>query len=67
MTLPLLQRDLAVILGYSPIHINRAVRDLRDRGLVRWSGNEIEILDWQGLTRLARFDPTYLDLERRRR
>lgn len=67
MTLPLLQRDLAVVLGYSPIHINRAVRDLRDRGLVRWTGNEIEILDWQGLSRLARFDATYLDLERRRR
>ena len=67
MSLPLLQRELAVILGYSPIHINRAVRDLRDRGLLRWTGNEIEILDWEGLSRLSRFDPTYLDLERRRR
>lgn len=63
MTLPLLQRELADILGYSPIHINRAVRDLRDRGLVRWNGVEIEILDWQGLSKLARFDPTYLDVE----
>ena len=67
LTLPLLQRELADLLGYSSIHINRAVRDLRDRGLVRWSGTEIEILDWDGLSRLARFDPTYLDLERRRR
>ena len=31
----LLQRELAEILGYSSIHINRAVRDLRDRKLVR--------------------------------
>ena len=67
MTLPLLQRELACILGYSPIHINRAVRDLRDRKLVRWSGTEIEVLDWPGLVRLARFDPGYLDLERKRR
>ncbi|MDO5631798.1 MAG: Crp/Fnr family transcriptional regulator [Paracoccus sp. (in: a-proteobacteria)] len=66
-TLPLLQRELADILGYSPIHINRAVRDLRDRGLIRWQGTEIEILDWNGLARLARFDPTYLDLERTQR
>lgn len=67
MTLPLLQRELADMLGYSPIHINRAVRDLRDRKLVRWAGTEVEILDWPGLVKLARFDPTYLDLERQRR
>ena len=60
-------RELADILGYSPIHINRAVRDLRDRGLLRWNGNEVEILDWAGLVRLSRFDPTYLDREKHRR
>lgn len=66
-TLPLLQRELADILGYSPIHINRAVRDLRDRGLIRWTGSEIEILNWAGLAELARFSPEYLDLEQIRR
>lgn len=66
-TLPLLQRELADILGYSPIHINRAVRDLRDRGLIRWSGSDIEIVDWPGLSVLARFNPEYLDLEQMRR
>ncbi|TRW99458.1 Crp/Fnr family transcriptional regulator [Paracoccus sp. M683] len=66
-TLPLLQRELADILGYSPIHINRAVRDLRDRGFLRWTGTEVEILDWAGISRLARFDPTYLDMEKHRR
>lgn len=63
-SLPLLQRELAEILGYSPIHVNRAVRDLRDRGLIRWAGTDIAVLDWSGLMVLARFDPTYLDLER---
>ncbi|NHF73668.1 Crp/Fnr family transcriptional regulator [Paracoccus xiamenensis] len=63
-TLPLLQRDLANILGYSPIHINRAVRDLRERGLIRWSGTEVEILDWPGMVALARFQPDYLDMEK---
>lgn len=33
--LPLLQRELADILGYASIHANRAVRDLRDRGPIR--------------------------------
>ena len=49
---------------YRRRHINRAVRDLRDGGLIRWVGSEIEILDWDGLVRLARFDPAYLRLER---
>ncbi|MDO5658261.1 MAG: Crp/Fnr family transcriptional regulator [Paracoccus sp. (in: a-proteobacteria)] len=62
-TMPLLQRELAEILGYSPIHINRVVRDLRERGLVRWQGSEIEIVNWQGLVALAQFRPDYLDLE----
>lgn len=62
--LPVLQRQLAEILGYSPIHVNRAVRDLRDRRLVRWSGAKIEILDWEELQRLARFSAEYLDLDR---
>ncbi|WP_312525113.1 Crp/Fnr family transcriptional regulator [Paracoccus sp. (in: a-proteobacteria)] len=61
LTLPILQRELAEILGYSPIHINRAVRDLRDRELVRWLGAEVEILDWDELSKLARFDPQYLN------
>ncbi|WP_304616684.1 Crp/Fnr family transcriptional regulator [Paracoccus sp. (in: a-proteobacteria)] len=61
-SMPLLQRELADLLGYSPIHVNRAVRDLRDRGLVRWVGADITILDWNGLATLARFDPDYLDL-----
>lgn len=65
--LPLLQRELADILGYSPIHVNRAVRDLRDRGLIRWSGADVTILDWKGLATLARFDPTYLDMEHKNR
>ena len=63
----LLQKELADVLGYTPIHINRAVRDLRHAGLIRWVGAEIELLDWDGLVRLARFDPTYLGLDRSRR
>lgn len=65
--LPLLQRELADILGYSPIHVNRAVKDLRDRSLIRWTGPDITITDWAGLTLLARFDPAYLDMDRVRR
>lgn len=65
--LPLLQKELADILGYTPIHINRAVRDLRDSRLIRWVGQEVQILDWAGLARIGRFKPAYLELDRVRR
>jgi CRP-like cAMP-binding protein len=64
---PLLQRELAEILGYSSIHVNRAVRELKDRGLLRWTGTEVTILDWPELAKLGQFDPAYLDLRRRSR
>lgn len=62
--LPLLQKELADILGYTPIHINRAVRDLRASGLLRWNGQEVQILDWPRLAKLAQFNPEYLELEK---
>ncbi|WBU57215.1 Crp/Fnr family transcriptional regulator [Paracoccus sediminicola] len=61
-SLPILQRDLGDALGYSPVHINRAVRELRQRGLIEWHGQQIRLLDLERLTRLARFDPSYLKL-----
>ena len=63
LNLPILQKELAEIIGYSSIHVNRSVRDLRDRGLVRWIGPEVVVLDLEGLRRLARFDPSYLARE----
>ena len=66
-TLPLLQKELADILGYTPIHINRAVRDLRDARLIRWTGQQVEILNWSRLAHMARFKPDYLQLDRARR
>ncbi|PZO65308.1 MAG: Crp/Fnr family transcriptional regulator [Paracoccus denitrificans] len=67
MTFPLLQRQLAQALGYSSIHINRAVRELRDRSLLTWNGVEVHLRDLASLQALAQFDPTYLDAERQAR
>lgn len=63
VTLPLTQIELADALGVSPVHAHRVVSELRERGLVRWRGQRIEILDRTGLEALAQFDPTYLALE----
>ena len=58
--LPLTQTQMADMLGLSSIHVNRILRELREQGLMTWSSGEIAISDWDGLVRLAEFDPTYL-------
>lgn len=62
--LPLTQIDLADATGLTPVHVNRMLRELRDRGLVEFRGGEVVILDVAGLCRLAEFDPGYLYLDR---
>lgn len=65
--LPLTQAELGDTLGISLVHANRVVGDLRGRGIVRWRGEHVTILDWPTLRALAEFDPAYLELERRDR
>lgn len=62
--LPISQLQLADALGLTSVHLNRMIQELRSRRLLTWSGQRVEILDWDGLVQLAEFDPTYLQLER---
>ena len=65
--LPLTQTDLAECLGLTSVHINRTLKELRERGLVEFRGGRVRILDRAGLEAEAEFDPAYLYLERRPR
>lgn len=58
--LPLTQPDIAEVCGLTSIHVNRVLRDLRERGLVTVRGGSVEIRDGAGLARLAEFDQAYL-------
>jgi CRP-like cAMP-binding protein len=60
--LPLSQAQLANALGRSRATVNGAVQQLRDEGLVVWTGRRVEIPDWTALADLAEFDATYLQL-----
>jgi len=60
--LPIHQGDLANALGRSRATVNAAVQAMRTRGLLTWQGSTVTITDWDGLARLAEFDPTYLQL-----
>lgn len=65
--LPLTQADLADVTGLTSVHVNRMLKKLRDEKLLTFRGSRVAISDWEGLQRLAEFDPTYLHLERRPR
>ena len=65
--LPLTQADLADVTGLTSVHVNRMLKKLRDDKLLTFRGGRVTIADWEGLQRVAEFDPTYLHLERRPR
>ncbi|MGZ8997512.1 MAG: Crp/Fnr family transcriptional regulator [Allosphingosinicella sp.] len=62
--LALTQAELADATGLTSIHVNRMLKQLRDEGLMTFRGGEVVIHDWEGLRRIAEFDPRYLYLER---
>jgi two-component sensor histidine kinase len=62
---PITQEQIADILGLTPVHVNRTMRELRARELIEISGQELHILDREGLERSAGFDSGYLHLHGR--
>jgi CRP-like cAMP-binding protein len=58
---PLNQAEMASALGMSSVHMNRTMQKLRRDGLVTWRSSDVTIEDWDRLSRLAGFDPAYLD------
>ncbi len=57
---PVVQADLADATGLTPVHVNRMLRDLRERRLMTFRSGKVEILDRPGLEALAEFDRSYL-------
>lgn len=58
---PFSQYLLADALGLTSIHINRVLRELRERNLIELKNRHIIMTDVPGLTELAGFDSDYLD------
>lgn len=61
--LPVTQMDIADVTGLTSVHVNRMLREIRDRGLMTFRNAIVEIHDLAGLERLADFDRSYLFLE----
>jgi CRP-like cAMP-binding protein len=62
---PVTQIDMAHALGLSNVHVNRALQDLRGRGLITLEKRTLTIANWGALCEVAGFDPVYLHLEKR--
>lgn len=62
--LPMSQAELGECLGLTPVHTNRVLRNLRERGLAELKARQVLIHDMAGLKALAEFDPVYLYLDR---
>lgn len=61
--LPINQTHLSDILGLTPVHVNRTVRQLRDAGLASFQHKLVRIPDFARLANFADFDADYLCLD----
>lgn len=59
------QTELAECVGLTSVHVNRVLRQLRERGLVEFRHGRVRMIDRAGLERVAEFRPSYLYLDRR--
>ena len=58
---PLKQDQIAALIGVTPVHLNRTLQQLRQRGLVEWTRNRVTILDYPGLIAMSGLPERELD------
>lgn len=57
---PLTQEQLADLLGLTPVHINRTIKNLEKRGAVQRVNRKLQIGDVEALKKIAEFSDIYL-------
>ncbi|HYD26207.1 Crp/Fnr family transcriptional regulator [Brevundimonas sp.] len=61
--LPGTQEDLADLMGITPVHVNRTLAVLREKGLIEIAGRRLLLRDVERLREVGGFDPNYLHLQ----
>ena len=64
---PVTQVDLADATGLTPVHVNRMLKQLREENLIAIDGKNWTVLDPAGLRKAARYEASYLHLDRAKR
>lgn len=59
---PMTQDQVADATGMTPVHVNRSLRAIEDRGLVVRNARKVVIADWAELRKTGGFDEAYLHL-----
>ena len=62
--LPITQGEFADAVGFTPVHVNRVLQQMRADGLIETQGTRLRVPDWDRLKEVGEFDPTYLHLVR---
>jgi CRP-like cAMP-binding protein len=62
--LPITQGEFADAVGFTNVHVNRVLQQMRAEGLIETQGTRLKIPDWNRLKEVGEFDPTYLHLVR---
>ena len=57
---PLTQEHIADILGLSPVHVSRAMSNLKENNYITYKRNTMSIIDKERLFNLSGFNPTFL-------
>ena len=60
--LPLTQTELGDALGLTPVHVNRILKDFRERRLIAMERKMLNILNVGGLQKIAGFTQQYLNM-----
>ena len=60
--LPLTQTELGDTLGLTPVHVNRILKEFRERRLIATEQRTLKVLDIDGLQNVAAFNKEYLHL-----
>jgi CRP-like cAMP-binding protein len=60
--LPMTQEQLGDALGLTAVHVNRVLKSLEENGVIIRGKRQVRVDDWDGLRRIADFNPRYLHL-----
>lgn len=60
--LPLTQTELGDTLGLTPVHVNRILKEFRERRLIAMEQKMLHLIDVRGLREIAAFSEDYLHL-----
>lgn len=60
--LPLTQTELGDSLGLTPVHVNRVLKEFRERRLIATAKKMLHLIDVPGLQAIAAFNEDYLHL-----